>query len=126
MVNVPRNKLAFPQSMSTMLRYTDKINMGLIGATTNVIQNQFVANGAFDPNLTGVGHQPRGFDQFMAGYETFTVTGSKISVNFVYDAYQGPSSEGTLGHMQNPGAPDFGAAVSPDGGHARARKRRLS
>ena len=35
MVNVPRNKLAFPQSMSTMLRYTDKINMGLIGATTN-------------------------------------------------------------------------------------------
>ena len=89
-------------------------------------ENQFVANGAFDPNLTGVGHQPRGFDQFMAGYETFTVTGSKISVNFVYDAYQGPSSEGTLGHMQNPGAPDFGAAVSPNGGHARARKRRLS
>ena len=63
-VNVPRNKLAFPQSISTKLRYVEKINMGSIGASSNVVQNQFIANGAYDPNFTGTGHQPRGFDQF--------------------------------------------------------------
>lgn len=115
MVSVPRNKLAFPQSMSTMLRYVEKINMGSIGATGNVIQNQFIANGAYDPNYTGTGHQPRGFDQFMAGYETYTVTGSKISVNFVYDAYTGPSLDSLIGPMLQPSvatAPATGYAAS--------------
>jgi len=104
-VNVPRNKLAFPQSIATKLRYVEKIDMGSL-SNQNVSINQFIANGAYDPNFTGVGHQPRGFDQFMTGYETYTVTGSKMSVNFVYDAYQGPSSEALAGQMIQPGATD--------------------
>lgn len=106
-VRVPRNKLAFPQSISTKLRYTEKINMGSVGAATTTVINQFIANGAYDPNYTGVGHQPRGFDQFMSSYEAYTVTGSKMSVNFVYDAYQGPSTEALAGEMEQP------AAVAP-------------
>lgn len=103
-VRVPRNKLAFPQSITTKLRYTEKINMGSIGATSTTVVNQFIANGAYDPNYTGVGHKPRGFDQFMASYEAYTVTGSKMSVNFVYDAYQGPSTVATTGEMAQPAA----------------------
>lgn len=42
----------------------------------------FTANGLYDPNTTGVGHQPLGFDQLMTMYEHYTVIASKISVWF--------------------------------------------
>lgn len=42
----------------------------------------FTANGLFDPNITGVGHQPMGFDQMMLFYEHYTVTKAKITANF--------------------------------------------
>jgi len=38
----------------------------------------FCANGMFDPDITGAGHQPRGFDQLMALYDHYVVIGSKI------------------------------------------------
>lgn len=38
----------------------------------------FIANGMYDPNLTGTGHQPMGFDQLMAQYNHYTVLGAKI------------------------------------------------
>lgn len=43
----------------------------------------FSANGMYDPDITGVGHQPRGFDELMALYDHFTVIGAKITVDFV-------------------------------------------
>lgn len=43
----------------------------------------FSANGMYDPNITGVGHQPLGFDQIMTMYDHFTVIGSRITVTFV-------------------------------------------
>jgi len=43
----------------------------------------FTANGLFDPNITGTGHQPMGFDTMMTYYEQYTVMRSKISVTFV-------------------------------------------
>lgn len=42
----------------------------------------FTANGLYDPNITGTGHQPMGFDQLMLFYEHYTVTSAKITVNF--------------------------------------------
>jgi len=43
----------------------------------------FSANGMFDPNITGTGHQPLGFDQMMLLYEQYTVVASKITVNLL-------------------------------------------
>jgi len=40
----------------------------------------FSANGLFDPDITGVGHQPSGFDQLMTFYDHYTVTHAKITV----------------------------------------------
>lgn len=37
----------------------------------------------FDPDISGVGHQPMGFDQMMLFYEQYTVLRSTISVTFI-------------------------------------------
>jgi hypothetical protein len=43
----------------------------------------FCANGLFDPDITGTGHQPMGFDQMMLCYEQATVIRSQITVSIL-------------------------------------------
>lgn len=40
----------------------------------------FAANGLFDPDITGIGGQPYGFDTLMTLYNHYTVVGAKIRV----------------------------------------------
>jgi len=57
------------------------INPGVAGiAGVHVIN----ANGLWDPDTTGSGHQPRGFDQLMALYDHYVVVGAKLKVTFMY------------------------------------------
>lgn len=65
----------------------------------NVVTYFFSANGIFDPNITGTGHQPIGFDQMMLLYEQATVVKSCIEVTFNV----GPGLTG-----------EFGVALFPD------------
>lgn len=97
MVSVPRNKLAFPQSMKTTLRYVTRQDFAPTSETA--IQAIFLANGVYDPQYAMGGHQPRGFDQFMDVYKTFTVIGSKISVSWMFEGYDGPSTTATAGNL---------------------------
>ena len=90
MVSVPRRKLGFPQSMRATLRYTDPVAYNL-NSIDQIFFVTYLANGMFDPQTAIGGHQPRGFDDFMALYQKFTVLGSSISVNFVYEGYDGPA-----------------------------------
>lgn len=48
----------------------------------NAVTYFYSANGMFDPNITGTGHQPIGFDQMMLMYEQCTVIKSSIQVTF--------------------------------------------
>lgn len=43
----------------------------------------YSCNGMFDPDITGGGHQPRGFDQLMALYDHYVVLTSKCVATFM-------------------------------------------
>ena len=64
--------------MTAKLTYADKFSCGNGGASYTV--KYFCANGMYDPNVTGTGHQPLLFDQYMALYHKYAVTSSRISV----------------------------------------------
>lgn len=74
-------KSPMPLSFKTKLRYVEQLalNPGLAGTAA---VNVFNAGGLYDPNTTGVGHQPRGFDQLMPLYDHYVVIGAKITATF--------------------------------------------
>ena len=72
--------------MVTKLRYVDNFN--LTGAAGVVGANVFRFNSCFDPDLSGVGHQPMYFDQFCGAtgtgpYGRYRVTSAKATVSFM-------------------------------------------
>jgi hypothetical protein len=54
----------------------------LTGAAGILDTHYYSANGIFDPDITGTGHQPIGFDQAMLFYEQFVVFRSTCTVTF--------------------------------------------
>jgi len=72
------NRLLLGMSKTTTLSYVDYFNLNPgIGLPATYI---FSANGLFDPNITGVGHQPRGYDQLKSLFDHYTVTSATIKV----------------------------------------------
>lgn len=53
---------------------------GLNPPPGGITTTNYSANGMFDPNLSASGHQPLGFDQWMAFYNHYTVIASKLTV----------------------------------------------
>lgn len=70
-----------PVTLKANLRYSTfpTLNIGVAGAAATHV---YRASDLYDPDFTGVGGQPRGFDQLMLLYDHFTVIGSKITVKF--------------------------------------------
>lgn len=73
------------------------VNPGLGVAATY----QFALSSLFDPNVTGVGHQPSGFDQYMAMYSDFLVTDCVYKVVFDYAAQTSGASALIVGCTVN-------------------------
>lgn len=72
----------FPQSKTVKLRYNDQV---LISPTAAMVAqfHAFRANSIYDPDATGVGHQPLGRDIWAGLYNRYMVIGAKISVKMV-------------------------------------------
>lgn len=70
----------FPPNIITQLRYCE-----LFEKTPSVAVNHqvFNLNSIFDPDESGIGHQPMYRDQYAALYNNYTVLGAKITVTFV-------------------------------------------
>lgn len=80
----PRLRLAdsvVPPSKMVKLKYTEFISLNAAGG--GVARNVFRANSCFDPNQTGTGHQPLGYDQWSIFYDHYTVVGSKCTAQFM-------------------------------------------
>lgn len=68
----------FPAYKVARLKYVTQFSIN--PPTAGVTVHEFSANGMFDPDITGTGHQPKGFDEWMAIYDHYTVIGSRIRV----------------------------------------------
>ncbi len=78
-LSLPIFPVVRPQNSQLMYDYGHEFT-----ATAGAIQRyRYRANDLFDPDQTGTGHQPIGFDQLMLVYEQATVIRSRISVTFV-------------------------------------------
>lgn len=84
-------KIARPMDATTPLaagrlvkfKYVQAFNMnpGAVGLPSYHV---FRANSLYDPDLTGTGHQPRGYDQWCpVFYNNWVIVGAKITVRFV-------------------------------------------
>lgn len=69
-----------PQKYFTTLPYFDRV--GLSFSTLDYAEYVFRVNSLFDPNLSGTGHQPRGFDQLSSLYRGYQVYGVAYDITF--------------------------------------------
>lgn len=70
----------FPKNKMVKLRYVSECVVTCSGLSNS---HSFSANGMYDPDITGGGHQPKAFDEWMAVYNHYNVVGSKVSVKLV-------------------------------------------
>lgn len=69
-----------PRWMQCNMRYCEQFLPTILTGTS--LDQVFRANSLFDPDRTGVGHQPRGFDQMAALYNRYRVHALKWAVEF--------------------------------------------
>lgn len=74
----------FPKSKMVKLRYVEELQLDAASGVPAV--HVWRANSLYDPNSSGVGHQPSNFDTWSNIYDHYTVLGSKITVQYVPDS----------------------------------------
>lgn len=78
---VPVSNAPFPKIRFAKLVYYEEVQLNPTAG--GIAYNVFRTNSLYDPNSTGTGHQPMGFDQLMALYNHYEVYGSKITARFI-------------------------------------------
>lgn len=70
--------LLCPAAMRVPLKYSARLSLtSTIGV---YVEHNYAGNGLFDPDVTGVGTQPTGFDQWCAFYQRYRVLASHFRV----------------------------------------------
>jgi len=78
-VSIPRSlRFPVPAKMRSCLLYSEQVNITIPSAASS--SYTFTANGLYDPNVTGLGHQPAGFDQLMLLYGRYCVEKAVITI----------------------------------------------
>lgn len=130
----------FPKNHMVRLRYVTECVVQCSGLSKSY---NFRANGMFDPDYSGVGHQPKAFDQWMLIYNHFNVVGSKINVklasthgadNFIwgvtrtptYDQMNGKLLSYCLENRYNKGYKTIGSSYNMSGQRALANTTQIA
>lgn len=79
LVNVNRGLQPFASRYITKMKYSEVFNLNVANNYTQVMR----LNSLFDPNFTGVGHQPYGYDQLSPIYNRYRV----IACSYVINSY---------------------------------------
>jgi hypothetical protein len=69
------------------LTYVSTINFAIAAALDTYFWR---GNGAYDPDYTGVGHQPFGYDQWTAFFDRYTVISSSVELKVISGATPTP------------------------------------
>jgi len=69
-----------PQGQYVVMKYSTNLN--LVDAVTGLDFHVFRGNSIFDPDFTGVGHQPLGHDQWAQLYRQYQVNWATIDILF--------------------------------------------
>jgi len=80
-IGKPNNFNTFPPTMFAQHKYVEDFNFftdnltGLMGT-----DYAFRLNSMYDPNFSGTGHQPQGYDQMASVYGRYTVYKVRLSI----------------------------------------------
>lgn len=78
---IPRGLSGFAREQIRTLHYTD--NFSILNTAGGLSEYSFRANSLYDPNYSGTGHQPFGFDQIAAFYNHYDVLSSTIKITML-------------------------------------------
>lgn len=70
-----------PNKAIATLYYTENLVINSFAGTYSLMEMS--VNGLFDPNITHIGHQPRGFDQYMSFFDHYIVLESKCKFTYI-------------------------------------------
>jgi len=73
--------VGMPERYKCKLRYTTVLELNAGTDASN--SHTFRCNNIYDPDLTGTGHQPFGYDNLALQYEKYRVLGSKLTAKVV-------------------------------------------
>lgn len=80
LVKTFNTNIGLPLTKKVRLTYYD--NIGLTSVSGTLSQHNFNLASIFDPDVTGVGHQPYGRDEWSVLYKQYYVSSAKITVKF--------------------------------------------
>lgn len=79
---IPRGITPFPNHIITKHKYVDRLQLPVAALGYDYNAYVFRANGMYDPDFTGTGHQPLFNDEMAARYAFYAVLSSTIVVTF--------------------------------------------
>ena len=79
-------QFGFPNKIITKIRYAFNITSGTL-TNTVIADNVFRMASIYDPDLTGIGHQPMWHDEYQSLYEKYRVLGSELHATFAPSVY---------------------------------------
>lgn len=96
-VRVYRNRFPLPNHFRSSFRFYEQVNFT---AVTTPQVYVFRGNSPYDPDQTGTGLQPQGWDDMITWYESSYCIGSEIKIRF-YNAATGPLQVGLVSTPQS-------------------------